>query len=405
MTAISKHKMFRMVALLCAGVMAISPGADLFCSCEWGGPFMVATDGPASVIVYAKILGYNEKINDQVYSSKNKEIQEVINQIAGQIYSSMDIEVHEVLTGTIPTNRLRVLLGGAGGRPHVAEFPINTEWILVLKEGPQGYTMPFCGPHGLNVIGSNVIGNITDLHFYTTNQKMPLSEFTTKMKEIATPSMPQAYIHISGATKPAINGKGATPPLLLESPAPPYPEEAIRRKIEGDVFVHAIVRKNGAVDKIRIIGALDRDLDNSVIDTISSRWRFAPGTLSGEPADVRTIIRYSFRLDSPLHVAILDQHWKFGPGGESTTGHGNLIENGSVRGFEYIILGLEEFGKEEHPAVWEKPQSLLEIRSYSSTSGQPRLYKLQVTMQNVIYQLNKSGALVTLPIGTAERKN
>jgi TonB family protein len=406
MTAIAKHKIFVTVVMLCVSFMALSPGSHLAGSCMWGGPFMVAADGSRSVIVYAKILSYNEKATDTVYSSMDIEMRELIKKMSEQIYSSMDIEVHEVLKGTIPTKRLSVLMGGfERSFSHIPEYAINTEWILVLNDGPQGYTIPSCGPRGLEVRDGNVIGSITDLHFAAENQKMPLSEFTTKLKEIATPSMPKAFIRMPDSTKPTIGEKGATPPLLLESPEPPYPEEAKRRNIEGDVIVHAIVRKDGSVDKIRVIGSLDHDLDQSAIDTIGSRWRFAPGMVSGKPADVRTIIRYSFRIDSPLHVVILDDHWEFVPGRrESTAGHGNLIENGSVRGFEYTIPELCEFGKDEYPAVWKTPQSDLEIRVYDQATGRPSLYKLRVRMKDVTYQ-NKDGVLVTLPVGTVEPSN
>jgi TonB family protein len=388
MSVISRHKIF-VIAILFASAMIIPSGSGLFaCSCTWGGPFMVAADGPDTVIVRAKILSYNQMVRNG-------------------IYLFMDIEVHEVLNGTITTDKLRVRGDdGASCLSYVTKFPINTEWILALGGGSQGYSIPSCGTYWLRVEDGNVVGNITDLH--TANQKMPLSEFTTTLKEIKTPSMPKAFILMSGSDKPTISGKGVTLPILLESPASSYPDEAKRKNIEGDVIVHAIVRKDGAIDKIRIIGSLDHDLDRLVMDTIGSRWRFAPGKVSGEPVDVRTIIRYRFRIDHPLRVVIIEDKWEFGsdPGmDQSTTGYGNLIENGLVRGFQFTIPSLCEFGKEEYPAVWKEPESRLEIRVYNdSSSAIPVLYKLQVTMKDFMYQ-KKDGALITLPIGTAERKN
>jgi TonB family protein len=400
MTAISKHKLFAMAVMLCASVMTLSSGSNLFCSCIWTGPFMAAADDFGSVMVHAKILGYSvKKISDN-----------------NQVYSSMDIEVHEVLKGTIPTKKLSILMGTIDmGHSHIPTpdapppfpFAADSEYILVLKENPQGYSRASsCTPFDLLVKDGKVIGkNITDLHFNSANQEMPLSEFTEKLKQIATPPMPKASIRMSGSDKPAISGKGVTPPILLESPAPPYPEEAKKRNIEGDVIVHAIVRKDGSVDKVMIVGSLDHDLDQSAIDTIGSRWRFAPGTVSGEPVDVRIIIRYSFRFDSPLRVAILDQHFGFGFGGRlSTVGYGNITENGSVRGFEYTIPELGEFWKEEYPAVWKNPQSDLEIRVYDDITGQPHVYKAKVAMKDFMYQ-KKDDVLTTLPVGTEERIN
>jgi TonB family protein len=399
MAAISRHKMFVVIAMLCAIATTISPKSDLFCSCMWMGPFMVAADNLGSVIVYAKILGYSEKKDDRILSYGDKKIP--FESLANR--SFMDIEVHEVFKGTIPAKKLSVLAGM--GLSHIPPYAVNSDYILVLRENPSGYSISSCGPFGLIVIDGKVIGNITDLHFGAENQEMPLTEFTKRLKEIVTPSMPKAFIHMPGSAKPAIHDKNTTPPLLLESPAPPYPEEAKRRNIEGNVVVHVIVRKDGAVDSPVIIGSVNHDLDESALGAISSRWQFAPGTVSGEPADFRTIIRYSFRFDSPLRVAIIEDHWEFGFGNrESTVGHGNLIENGTVRGFEFTIPEICEFGKKEYPAVWRNPQSDLEMRVYSDTSGQPHLYKLRVKMKDFMYQ-KKDDELITLPIGTAESQN
>jgi len=385
MTAISRHKVFVMIAMLCAIAMTISPKSDLFCSCMWSGPFMYSADGLGSVIVHAKILSCREEKG-----------------IFGNL-SYMDIEVHEVFKGTIPANKLSVVTGT--GQSNIPPYAVNSDYILVLKENQSVYSMSSCAPPGPIVIDGKVIGNITDLHFGAKNQEMPLAEFTKKLKEIATPSLPKASIHMPGSAKPAVHDKNATPPVLLESPAPPYPEEARKRNIEGDTVVHVIVRKDGAVDSPVIIGSANHDLDESALDTISSRWRFAPGTVSGEPADFRIIIRYSFRNDSPLRVAIIDHHWEFGFGGMSTVGHGNLIENGTVRGFEFTIPEITEFSffGEEYPAAWKNPQSDLEMRVYDS-SGQPHLYRLRVRMKDFMYQ-KKDDALITLPIGTAQSQN
>jgi|WetSurMetagenome_2_1015567.scaffolds.fasta_scaffold23668_2 TonB family protein len=393
MTAISRHKIFVKIVMLCASILTLSSGSDLFCDCLWLGPFMVAADGIAPVIVHAKILGYNNKNNQDLFT----DVEEINIQ-----NSYTDVEVIEVLKGIVPNKRIVVLAGGLMVERSLAGFPINTEWILALEKESQGYRIPTCGPEELNVKDGNVSGNITNLH-HGAKQEMPLSEFKTILKEAVTPSMPKAWIRLPGSAKLDMKEKGATPPVLLESPAPPYPEEVKKRNIDGDIFVHAIVRKDGTVDKIRVIGSADRDLDESVVNTIASKWRFAPGTVSGMPVDIRTIIKYSFRLESPLRVVILDNHWDLEFGKEpSTIGVGNLIENGSVRGFEFTTK-ISEFGNREYPAFWKESQ-YLEIRDYDQITGQPHLYKLHVKMKDFMYQI-KDGALITLPIGIVEQTN
>jgi hypothetical protein len=37
-------------------------------------------------------------------------------------------------------------------------------------------------------------------------------------------------------------------------------------------------------------------LDESVLKTIREEWKFAPGTLNGQPVDVKIVLETSFRL-------------------------------------------------------------------------------------------------------------
>ena len=91
-------------------------------------------------------------------------------------------------------------------------------------------------------------------------------------------------------------GGGVKAPVAIFQPLPLYTEDARKARVEGIVLLQAIIRKDGTVDSFRVIRGLGYGLDESAINTIATKWRFKPGTLSGQPVDVQANIEVSFRL-------------------------------------------------------------------------------------------------------------
>jgi TonB family protein len=100
---------------------------------------------------------------------------------------------------------------------------------------------------------------------------------------------------IGGSVRPYGLGDGVIAPVLLVQTVPPYTIEARKARIEGIVVLQAIIRKDGTVDRIKVLKGLGYGLDESAINTIAA-WRFKPGTLNGNPVDVITNIEVKFVL-------------------------------------------------------------------------------------------------------------
>ena len=66
--------------------------------------------------------------------------------------------------------------------------------------------------------------------------------------------------------------------------------------MEGIVLLEAIIRKDGSIDTLRVVRGLGYGLDESAINAIKKEWKFQPGTLNGQPVDVKVVIETSFRL-------------------------------------------------------------------------------------------------------------
>jgi periplasmic protein TonB len=97
-----------------------------------------------------------------------------------------------------------------------------------------------------------------------------------------------------GAYRP---GNGVTQPKLLREFKPNYTADAMRAKIQGVVWLEAVVMENGSVGQVRVTRSLDPTfgLDQEAERTVK-KWVFAPGTRLGQPVPVLIEIEMSFTL-------------------------------------------------------------------------------------------------------------
>jgi TonB family protein len=90
-------------------------------------------------------------------------------------------------------------------------------------------------------------------------------------------------------------GSGIEPPRLLREVKAIYTDEARRRGITGDVDLEIVVKRDGAVDNVRVLRGLDAGLDQRAIAAVRE-WRFAPARRQGEPVDVIVEVSVEFML-------------------------------------------------------------------------------------------------------------
>ena len=97
-------------------------------------------------------------------------------------------------------------------------------------------------------------------------------------------------------------GRMLSPPSATIKVDPKYPPEIIRERIQGNVILFAIIRKEGSVDpvSIRVIRRLDPRLDINAREALL-RWRFKPSMKDGIAVDIQTevTIPFYYRLAEP----------------------------------------------------------------------------------------------------------
>jgi protein TonB len=90
-------------------------------------------------------------------------------------------------------------------------------------------------------------------------------------------------------------GDDVTPPRLLEEARPRYTPDAMRAKIQGSVFLQAVVEPDGTVGEVRVTRSLDRKFgqDDEAVKTLK-KWRFTPGSKDGVAVPVLVEVQMSF---------------------------------------------------------------------------------------------------------------
>jgi len=97
-----------------------------------------------------------------------------------------------------------------------------------------------------------------------------------------------------GAYRP---GNGVELPRVLREVRPNYTADAMRAKVQGTVWVEAVVLPDGTVGQAKVVRSLDSTfgLDEEALKA-AKQWRFAPGTRFGQPVAVLVTIELTFTL-------------------------------------------------------------------------------------------------------------
>jgi periplasmic protein TonB len=92
-------------------------------------------------------------------------------------------------------------------------------------------------------------------------------------------------------------GNGVELPQVVVSKKPQYTADAMRAKVQGVVWVDAVVLPDGTVGDVNITKSLDSTfgLDQEAVKA-AKQWRFVPGRRFGQPVAVLVTIELTFTL-------------------------------------------------------------------------------------------------------------
>lgn len=92
-------------------------------------------------------------------------------------------------------------------------------------------------------------------------------------------------------------GNGVELPRVIREVRPNYTADAMRAKVQGTVWVEAVVLPDGTVGNVSVVRSLDQTfgLDQEALKA-ARQWRFVPGTRFGQPVSVLVTIELTFTL-------------------------------------------------------------------------------------------------------------
>jgi TonB family protein len=90
---------------------------------------------------------------------------------------------------------------------------------------------------------------------------------------------------------------GGWPPQLVYEVRPKYTPDAMRARLQGEVWVAAIVMPDGTVANAKVLRSLDTTfgLDEQALVAVR-QWRFKPGTRAGRPVPVLVSVSVAFAM-------------------------------------------------------------------------------------------------------------
>lgn len=90
-------------------------------------------------------------------------------------------------------------------------------------------------------------------------------------------------------------GSGIEPPKLLHEVRPDYTEDARLRRLEGEVVMEIVIRRDGSVGDLRIVRGLGGGLNERAVQAVR-QWRFSPARRLASPVDVIVEVSVEFKL-------------------------------------------------------------------------------------------------------------
>ena len=88
------------------------------------------------------------------------------------------------------------------------------------------------------------------------------------------------------------------PPRPIRKVDPKYSPAAVDARIEGEVRLFAVIRKDGRVSSVAVVRGVDDRLDRSAAEALA-KWEFEPAEYAGRPIDIDAVFEIPFHVAPP----------------------------------------------------------------------------------------------------------
>src|SRR6266852_2158523 len=88
-------------------------------------------------------------------------------------------------------------------------------------------------------------------------------------------------------------------PMPLKKVDPKYPPTLVSERVEGEVVLYAVIRRDGSVDSIQLVRGIDERLDANAMSALG-QWKFRPAAKQGTAVELEAIVHIPFRLPADV---------------------------------------------------------------------------------------------------------
>ena len=86
------------------------------------------------------------------------------------------------------------------------------------------------------------------------------------------------------------------PPRLVYRLRPEYPELPRKARLEGTVFLQAVIAKDGTVVEVSVLRSTSSLFEDAAVEAVR-QWRYEPALSGGRPVAVYFTVVVGFRLE------------------------------------------------------------------------------------------------------------
>lgn len=122
-------------------------------------------------------------------------------------------------------------------------------------------------------------------------------------QETPSPAPPSQVLDAAPANRPPF----VQPLQLIHQVAPPYPAEAVNKRIEGNVLLNAVIGSNGSIKVLECVGG-PAELKDAAMEAVR-QWQYAPFQMNGIPMETHIGIAVLFSLTKNDYKALAESNY------------------------------------------------------------------------------------------------
>ena len=181
-------------------------------------------------------------------------------------------------------------IAGPGRRPRAS---VTFSEMVTIDEPGESYNITVVeGRSG--AAGLGVYGVLSGKRNYTVFVPMPGGRWIMQFSEMPDSLRQPGVAPASGSQMYVGAGDTLVQPRPVRKVDPGRPEDEELASLRGMVVLFGVIRKDGGIEKIRVIRSLNPALDERAMEALK-QWRFKPAKQSDTPIEVQALFGIPFR--------------------------------------------------------------------------------------------------------------